>query len=480
MERNSLSKSTFIRGVQCLKSLYLYKKRYFLRDPLSLEQQAVFSRGTNLGILARQLFPGGKDATPVSPFQYSRSVALTTDWIAKGEKVIYEAAFQHEKILVMLDILIHTPQGWIGIEVKSSRSVSETYLLDAALQYYVITGSGMQLADIRILYINGDYIRGSEIELEQLFTSQSVSEQVLSRLDFIREQIQREQEVILLPHAPLVRVGLHCHNPYTCDFIGHCWRNHPRPSIFDLDAFSPEEQQNLSDAGFQSIENLAGFSELTRHQQIQIDSHLSGEVFMEKDALETFINTTETPFAYLKLLYCRPALPLYNGTRPYAHLPYAFALLSGERGAEPLVFIAPPGIDPRIVLAEQLKMNVATYRTLLVSGQVSEVISELDHLHTKAEVIDLLTPFTERMIYHPGLIGGQKLAEITGYHSQGTIPGKGSIMSDTMAGVRYLALTDALEGEGYSQELGEIGRYASQCAGEMAALHHWLTVKARE
>ena len=95
MERHTLSKSTFIRGVQCLKSLYLYKKRYFLRDPLSKEQQAVFSRGTNIGILARQLFPGGKDATPASPFLYARSVALTAEWIARGEQVIYEAAFQY-------------------------------------------------------------------------------------------------------------------------------------------------------------------------------------------------------------------------------------------------------------------------------------------------------------------------------------------------------------------------------------------------
>lgn len=480
MERHNLSKSTFIRGVQCLKSLYLYKKRYFLRDPLSQEQQAIFSRGTNVGIMARQLFFGGKDATPASPFLYARSVALTADWIAKGEKVIYEAAFQYEKILVMLDILIHTPEGWIGIEVKSSRSVSETYLLDAALQYYVITGSGLPLADIRIMHINSDYIRGSEIELEKLFISHSVLEQVLSRLDYIREQIKREQEVILLPHAPSVPVGLHCHNPYTCDFIGHCWKNMPRPSIFDLDAFSPEEKQMHFGSGYISMENLAGLTGITPRQQVQIDSHLNGEIFIDKNAIREFNKLAEAPFAYLKVLYCRPALPLFSGTRPYEYLPYAFALLSAAQGSLPFVFIASPGKDPRIVFADMFKEKVSAFRTLVLPGQASELTSLMDQINIKAEVLDLSMPFAEQMIYHPGLAIGQRLAEITGYQSPENNTGNASIASDTMAGVRYLALADALEGEAYEQELAEIGRYAFQCTGEIAALHQWYKLIARE
>jgi hypothetical protein len=56
--RAILSKSTFIRGLQCEKSLYLHKKRPFLRDRLSPEQLAKFSRGTNVGVYAQELFPG--------------------------------------------------------------------------------------------------------------------------------------------------------------------------------------------------------------------------------------------------------------------------------------------------------------------------------------------------------------------------------------------------------------------------------------
>ena len=61
MARTLLSKSTFIRSLQCLKSLYLYKRAYHLQDTISAEQQAIFDRGHSVGRLAQNLFPGGVD-----------------------------------------------------------------------------------------------------------------------------------------------------------------------------------------------------------------------------------------------------------------------------------------------------------------------------------------------------------------------------------------------------------------------------------
>ena len=59
-----LSKSTFIRGLQCEKSLYLYKHFFNLKDPVPAAQKAIFDQGTKIGLLAQQLFPRGVDASP--------------------------------------------------------------------------------------------------------------------------------------------------------------------------------------------------------------------------------------------------------------------------------------------------------------------------------------------------------------------------------------------------------------------------------
>ena len=57
MTRKYLSKSTFIKGVQCQKALYLHKFKPELADPISAQQEAVFETGTNVGVLAQKLFP---------------------------------------------------------------------------------------------------------------------------------------------------------------------------------------------------------------------------------------------------------------------------------------------------------------------------------------------------------------------------------------------------------------------------------------
>jgi hypothetical protein len=82
----SSRKSTFIRGLQCEKSLYLHKKRPFLRDRLSPEQLAKFSRGTNVGVYAQELFPGGVDAAPKTHFQMAASVVKTAELMEAGKR----------------------------------------------------------------------------------------------------------------------------------------------------------------------------------------------------------------------------------------------------------------------------------------------------------------------------------------------------------------------------------------------------------
>ena len=81
MEKHILSKSTFIRSSQCLKSLYLYKNFYKQHDRPSPEQLAIFNRGSNVGVLARNIFPDGVDCSSESAFKYAEAVEKTNKLI---------------------------------------------------------------------------------------------------------------------------------------------------------------------------------------------------------------------------------------------------------------------------------------------------------------------------------------------------------------------------------------------------------------
>jgi hypothetical protein len=165
-----LSKSTFLRGLQCEKSLYLYKHHYNLKDLTSSSLQVVFDQGTNIGLLSQKLFPNGVDASPENHFKVIESVGKTLGFINEGNTVIYEATFLFDEVLAALDILVKDEEGWKAYEVKSSTKISETYVRDAAIQYYTISNSGIDLKDISIVHINNQYFIDGELDVHQLFT----------------------------------------------------------------------------------------------------------------------------------------------------------------------------------------------------------------------------------------------------------------------------------------------------------------------
>ena len=101
-----LSKSTFMMGLQCSRRLWMYKNKPELKQEISVSQQMIFAKGTNIGLLAQQLFPGGKDASPVDYFSYPAAIRQTHNWICNNETIIYEAAFQYDRVMAALDILV--------------------------------------------------------------------------------------------------------------------------------------------------------------------------------------------------------------------------------------------------------------------------------------------------------------------------------------------------------------------------------------
>ena len=75
-------------------------------------QQAVFDRGTAIGALARQLFPGGINASPDLPEGYEKAIKYTSELIGQDYPVIYEAGFSHNHLHCFVDLLVKEKEGW--------------------------------------------------------------------------------------------------------------------------------------------------------------------------------------------------------------------------------------------------------------------------------------------------------------------------------------------------------------------------------
>lgn len=285
-----LSKSTYIKGEQCEKLLYLTKNRPFLRDKLSVEQRAKFQRGTDVGILAQSLFPGGLNMSPSNPNLFQRKAEETAKNVQDPDvKTMYEAVFIYEGTLIMVDIMTRDDDGWRIIEVKSSMSLSQTFLKDAALQYYVLKGCGISISDMQLMYIDKDYVRHGDVNLSELFTTESVVEFASGYAKTIEENINRFKKTLAQPHCPDIIPGEQCENPYKCDFFGFC---------HGLRKSKTTIKQNIP----YSIDYKTFFS-----------------LFHKK-----------TNPAFLNIVTDRPAIPVADGDRPYEGQIVGYSILSPD------------------------------------------------------------------------------------------------------------------------------------------------------
>ena len=313
----------------------MQKKHPYLRDKLSIEQRAKFQRGTDVGVLAHAYFPHGVDMSPASPSQFPKKVEETMANLENTSiNVMYEAVFQYNDTLIMLDMLVRDGDKWLAVEVKSSLRLSDTYYNDAALQYYVLHGCKVPLSDFKLMYLNADYMKDGDIDVKQLFKLESVMEYVVEREAFVSENVERLKKVVALPHSPLVNIGAQCHNPYPCDFQGHCWKLVPKNSFLFTTAIDDEtlfqNYFNGMNSNAKMLQQLPPDS-LETHQ---IEALETNSYYIDYKTLYSLAPQPKPKsIAYLNLLLYRPAVPEINGTRPYEEMILAFAL-QGEHEPE--------------------------------------------------------------------------------------------------------------------------------------------------
>ncbi len=366
-QTSMLSKSRYLRGKNCCKSLWLYvHKREEQR--ISENTQALFSRGISIGEHAREYFPYGKMAV-LEDHPGSESISRTQDYIAAGAETIYEATFFYDNTLVAVDIINKNGGKWYMYEVKGTNSVKNTHIEDAAIQYYVVNGSGLELSDVFIMHLNRNFVKRGKLDIHKLFTYRSVFSQIKQYQKEITAQIQNFLKV-MEGEEPAVEMGNQCRFPYSCDFYEYC---------------SPP----------------------TVKQKPQIK--LSNEPIVNTSAICDFISKIQYPVAYLDFETISPGIPLFDESRPFQQIPFQYSLHIQNKEDDVVNHFqylanAELNTDPRPELIENLIKHLENCKTILVYympfelGRIKEMARDFpqyaDKLQIVAEkMIDLIIPF---------------------------------------------------------------------------------------
>ena len=421
-----LSKSTFLKGLQCDKALYLYKHHYNWQDKISEMQQSVFDRGHRVGELAQSLFPNGIDASPSSPRAYAKALDYTRELIEESVDVIYEAAFMYNEVLIYADILVRNGSKWKVYEVKSSTSVSETNINDISVQYYVMSNVGLEIEDISIIFINNEYIRSGVLDINKLFNIESLLPFATENTDWIDEEIFRLKKIVVQNSIPNVDIGLHCYDPYQCSFVGHCWNHIPENSVFDISRMYMTKKFDLYDAGIVSLDDIPEDLILPKSQQLQVSSYKTGETIIDKGPIKEFLSEIEYPLFFIDFESFQPAVPLFDNSKPYQQIPFQYSLhyqKSKESKLEHKEFLAEAGVEPRIPFIEQLLLDTSSPGKIIVYNKSFEIMilngiandypeykTEIDHLIER--VVDLIIPFQKKWYYSPDMQGSYSIKKV--------------------------------------------------------------------
>ena len=349
---------------------------------------AVFARGTSVGELAQQYFPGGKMAVP-EDFPGYASAKRTREFIEQGVETIYEATFIYENTLVAVDILHKENGKWHLYEVKSTNSAKDVHVPDVAVQYYVVTGCGIDLADARVMHFNRYYVRRGQLDVKQLFTSTGVLKKVLPLQDEINHNIPLLLKV-LEGGEPVVETGNHCNSPYKCDFTNYCLSLHPQEA-------EPEEI-------------------------------LSNVPEIREEDVRDYVKRVEYPICHLDFETIMPGVPMFDESRPYQQIPFQFSIhfqKSKDSNIQHFEYLAPcdENVDPRPELIKQMIEKTKHAKTIFVYNisfertRINEMIKDFPFYGGELQSInerlmDLIIPFRRKYYRTETMQGSSSIKKV--------------------------------------------------------------------
>ena len=233
-----LSKSKYIRGLQCERALWLDVHEPRLAR-YTAEQMRRFDRGRDFDYAFKSRFPDGIDLSAALKRNVDLYPARTAELLdlrpcSAAKTVLFEAGFQFDDVLVLADVVCQREDGSLDIyEVKSGTTLSDTYRRDAALQHYVISHC-RRVNSFSIVYNGLDGLDGVNGANGQggPFVIVDLTAELAAEGDRIAANIAEMKTIVRATAEPDTPTGQHCLTPYACPYQHHCQQGIRQLSLF--------------------------------------------------------------------------------------------------------------------------------------------------------------------------------------------------------------------------------------------------------
>jgi hypothetical protein len=444
-----LSKSRLMDFLQCPKKLYLRTHHPELAED-SADAMQSFQVGHEVGDVAQSLYPDGV----LIGHDNNLSLALADTRKALEEHPntpIFEATFEHQGVLVRVDLLLPYRDGHEMIEVKSSGSVKPQYLPDCAVQSWVLKGAGINLIETTLAHIDTSFVYAGDKNYLGLFKHNSIKDTIAPLVSQVPSWIDTAQSV-LSGDTPDIDPGAQCTSPYECQFLNHCApkRNEGYP-VTILPRISRKQADTFKTAGITDVRDIPD-GLLTNPAHLQVwRATVSGKPEINPN-ISAILKKYPYPRFYLDFETIGLAVPRWKGATPFQQIPFQWSCHI-ERGPGPIEhreFLDTSGADPTWAFIKALLNAVGDSGPIFVYSSFEKTVLKRiidSHPLLAARIEDMIArlvdlyPITVKNYYHPDMRGSWSIKQVLptvspelNYHDVGEVQDGG------MAQQAYLTL----------------------------------------
>lgn len=223
---------------------------------------------------------------------------------------------------------------------------------------------------------------------------------------------------------PKVSIGARCFAPFECDYRPYCWAHVPDYSVYDV--FQKPKAEEIAKLYGLSLEKLPRDVWPSGNKALDLESYLSGQALVDAENIRAFLGELQYPLYFLDYETLMPAIPLFEGTRPFQQIPFQYSVHVQQAPSSPLDhkgFLHQDQSDPRKAFVEKLIQDCGTHGTIIVYNQAFEIARNNELAADFPEyaesinaindrVIDLLVPFRSRWLYHPNQKGSASIKAV--------------------------------------------------------------------
>ncbi len=399
---------------------------------LSDFEKSLLAKGNMVETWARKLFPDGVLIAEAG----DEAMRITQEHITKKTRVIFQPKFIYDKFLAKNDALEYDKENdcWNLYEIKGTNSLDENateidHIEDATFQTVILKAVGIRVGKVFIIHLNKEYIKDGEINIQELFVKQDITTEVQNREENTKIKMQKAAEALFQQdEKALICQCIYSGRSAHCTTFRYSYPHIPEYSIHDLSRIGSSKKKlgSLVDSQIFDINDIPDEFELTLNQKNQVYTHKKQKPLIDAVAIKKELRSLEYPLYFLDYETYPPAIPLFNGFKPYQQIPFQFSLhILNEPDGELIhaEYLHEKATDPSLSIIARLKETIASKGSVIVwskrfekgiNSQLAERNPEykdfLDDINDR--IYDLMEIFQKQFYVHHDFRGKTSIKKV--------------------------------------------------------------------